>query len=203
MRKTLYGLSVLLLAACGAQDNHAKMSSSLSTEQKQAASRSVVSFFFDGCVDQQGSEKKVADWAITQGFALLDNEARQKAAVGLIEPDAAQVWQIQRNGSEILLSLSNNGCSVKAISADESTVRRLFMERVKQAKPGRSVHLRGDNHVAEPFAVSQLAYAWWQNGDSQETLLSVNTSPTDQSLAQAVLNYTRQPMQMQAGSISN
>lgn len=187
MRK-LWWLSILsVLAACGGEKP--------SEEALQNHAAQAVVWFFEGCAAHLGAAAGVAAWAQQQGFQPLNAAAVKKLPLGMIELDALNVWQAEKDGGRFYLStLPEQGCSVKAAEADEATVRSRFAERAEQGVSGVTVAKRADHYTASPFPFSQLVYAWYQTGQSTEILLTANTSPAKQVPAQASLSFNREPV---------
>ena len=100
----------------------------------------------------------------------------------------------ERNGAAFYLTAGAEGCGMKTPVADEAEVRRQFTELAEKGAAGQTVRLRADHYSPSPFPFSQLVYAWQQDNEAVETLLTANTSPSDHVPAQAALHFSRAPM---------
>lgn len=175
-----------LLAACGGKD--------ADPAARQAYGREAVQLFFQSCVAADGDAARVDAWAAQNGFKLLDAAAVKQLPLGMIELSAVHVWQAERNGAAFYLTSGAEGCGMKTPVADEAEVRRQFTELAEKGAAGQTVRLRADHYSPSPFPFSQLVYAWQQDNEAVETLLTANTSPSDHVPAQAALHFSRAPM---------
>lgn len=175
---TVTALSSLLLAACGSE--------SLTAEQKTERAETAVALFAEACVAHQGEPGKVAAWAQAKAQPLPENEQRA-LPLGIMETDAQAVWTLQRGGAVYYLSLASDSCSIKTERADDETVRTRFAALAAAPPQGMAQELRADRAVSSPFPFRQLSYAWRAAGSGEETVLSANTSPSEQLPVQAAL----------------
>lgn len=185
-QKALGFLLLPLLAGCGEQPSEQEL-----TRHAETA----VALFFQSCVHHFGVAAEVSTWARQNGFVPLDKAAQEKLPFGMIELDAQHVWQADKNGGVFYLStMPENGCSIKVLQADESTVRQRFAEWAEQGAAGLTVAKRADHYSASPFPFSRLVYAWYGQDRRNEILLAANTSPDTRIPAQASLSFNREPI---------
>lgn len=178
----------LLLAACGGE--------SLTAEQQTERAETAVALFAEACVAHQGQAEKVAAWAQANAQPLPENE-RRALPLGMMELDAQAVWTLQRGGAVYYLSLAPDSCSIKTERADDETVRARFAALAAAPPQGMVQELRADRAVGSPFPFRQLSYAWRAAGSGEETVLSANTSPSEQLPVQAALYLVRRTLNAQ------
>jgi len=176
----LLTLAVLsaLLAACGREE--------VPPEQMADRANAAAELFRQGCVAFDGAADKVRSFA--------DNETEEigRLPAGFVEPDALAVWKKTQDGADYYLSLTGDSCSVKTARADETLIRKQFMVLVENPPKGLNNELRTDQASESPIPIRQLSYAWRASGSSEETLLTVKTTPSDQLPVQAVFYLTHQ-----------
>ena len=132
----------------------------------------VVSILLAACGREEVPPKQMADRA---------NAAAELFRQGCVAFDGAYY-----------LSLTGDSCSVKTARADETLIRKQFMVLVENPPSGLNNELRTDQASESLIPIRQLSYAWRAPGSSEETLLTVKTTPSDQLPVQAVFYLTHQ-----------
>ena len=174
----------VLLAACGREE--------VPPEQMADRANAAAELFRQGCVAFDGAADKVRAFADNEKLTALNAEEIGRLPAGFIEPDALAVWKKTQDGADYYLSLTGDSCSVKTARADENLIRKQFMVLVENPPKGLNNELRTDQASESPIAIRQLSYAWRTPGSSEETLLTVKTTPSDQLPVQAVFYLTHQ-----------
>ena len=180
---TLAAFSVLL-AACGREE--------VPPEQMADRANAAAELFRQGCVAFDGAADKVRAFADNEKLTALNAEEIGRLPAGFIELDALAVWKKTQDGADYYLSLTGDSCSVKTARADETLIRKQFMVLVENPPKGLNSELRTDQASESPIPIRQLSYAWRASGSSEETLLTVKTTPSDQLPVQAVFYLTHQ-----------
>lgn len=182
----LLRLAVLsaLLAACGREE--------VPPEQMADRANAAAELFRQGCVAFDGAADKVRSFADNEKLTALNAEEIGRLPAGFVEPDALAVWKKTQDGADYYLSLTGGSCSVKTARADETLIRKQFMVLVENPPKGLNNELRTDQASESPIPIRQLSYAWRASGSSEETLLTVKTTPSDQLPVQAVFYLTHQ-----------
>ena len=179
---TLAVLSVFL-AACGREE--------VPPEQMADRANAATELFRQGCVAFDGAADKVRSFAENEKLTALSAEEIGRLPAGFVEPDALAVWKKTQDGADYYLSLTGDSCSVKTARADETLIRK-FMVLVENPPKGLNNELRTDQASESPVPIRQLSYAWRASGSSEETLLTIKTTPSDQLPVQAVFYLTHQ-----------
>ena len=174
----------VLLAACGREE--------VPPEQMADRANAAAELFRQGCVAFDGAADKVRAFADNEKLTALNAEEIGRLPAGFIEPDALAVWKKTQDGADYYLSLTGDSCSVKTARADETLIRKQFMVLVENPPKGLNNELRTDQASESPIPIRQLSYAWRASGSSEETLLTVKTTPSDQLPVQAVFYLTHQ-----------
>ena len=174
----------VLLAACGREE--------VPPEQMADRANEAAELFRQGCVAFDGAADKVRAFADNEKLTALNAEEIGRLPAGFIEPDALAVWKKTQDGADYYLSLTGDSCSVKTARADETLIRKQFMVLVENPPKGLNNELRTDQASESPIPIRQLSYAWRASGSSEETLLTVKTTPSDQLPVQAVFYLTHQ-----------
>ena len=174
----------VLLAACGREE--------VPPEQMADRANEAAELFRQGCVAFDGAADKVRAFADNEKLTALNAEEIGRLPAGFIEPDALAVWKKTQDGADYYLSLTGDSCSVKTARADENLIRKQFMVLVENPPKGLNNELRTDQASESPIPIRQLSYAWRASGSSEETLLTVKTTPSDQLPVQAVFYLTHQ-----------
>lgn len=174
----------VLLAACGREE--------VPPEQMADRANAAAELFRQGCVAFDGAADKVRAFADNEKLTALNAEEIGRLPAGFIEPDALAVWKKTQDGADYYLSLTGDSCSVKTARADENLIRKQFMVLVENPPKGLNNELRTDQASESPIPIRQLSYAWRVPGSSEETLLTVKTTPSDQLPVQAVFYLTHQ-----------
>ena len=174
----------VLLAACGREE--------VPPEQMADRANAAAELFRQGCVAFDGAADKVRAFADNEKLTALNAEEIGRLPTGFIEPDALAVWKKTQDGADYYLSLTGDSCSVKTARADENLIRKQFMVLVENPPKGLNNELRTDQASESPIPIRQLSYAWRASGSSEETLLTVKTTPSDQLPVQAVFYLTHQ-----------
>ena len=174
----------VLLAACGREE--------VPPEQMADRANAAAELFRQGCVAFDGAADKVRAFADNEKLTALNAEEIGRLPAGFVEPDALAVWKKTQDGADYYLSLTGDSCSVKTARADETLIRKQFMVLVENPPKGLNSELRTDQASESPIPIRQLSYAWRASGSSEETLLTVKTTPSDQLPVQAVFYLTHQ-----------
>ena len=174
----------VLLAACGREE--------VPPEQMADRANAAAELFRQGCVAFDGAADKVRAFADNEKLTALNAEEIGRLPAGFVEPDALAVWKKTQDGADYYLSLTGDSCSVKTARADETLIRKQFMVLVENPPKGLNNELRTDQASESPIPIRQLSYAWRASGSSEETLLTVKTTPSDQLPVQAVFYLTHQ-----------
>ena len=174
----------VLLAACGREE--------VPPEQMADRANAAAELFRQGCVAFDGAADKVRAFADNEKLTALNAEEIGRLPAGFIEPDALAVWKKTQDGADYYLSLTGDSCSVKTARADETLIRKQFMVLVENPPSGLNNELRTDQASESLIPIRQLSYAWRAPGSSEETLLTVKTTPSDQLPVQAVFYLTHQ-----------
>ncbi|WNU96186.1 hypothetical protein RSJ68_06820 [Neisseria sp. DTU_2020_1000833_1_SI_GRL_NUU_006] len=174
----------VLLTACGREE--------VPPEQMADRANAAAELFRQGCVAFDGAADKVRSFADNEKLTALNAEEIGRLPAGFVEPDALAVWKKTQDGADYYLSLTGDSCSVKTTRADETLIRKQFMVLVENPPKGLNNELRTDQASESPSPIRQLSYAWRTPGSSEETLLTVKTTPSDQLPVQAVFYLTHQ-----------
>ena len=161
-------------------------------EQMADRANAAAELFRQGCVAFDGAADRVRSFADNEKLTALNAEEIGRLPAGFIELDALAVWKKTQDGADYYLSLTGDSCSVKTARADETLIRKQFMVLVENPPKGLNSELRTDQASESPIPIRQLSYAWRASGSSEETLLTVKTTPSDQLPVQAVFYLTHQ-----------
>lgn len=186
MKPVIFGLAVVLLAACGRQQPNPEQAADYAAE--------AVRLFTQACAAHNGDTQQTAAWAAQHGLQPLDTTAVKQLPAGMMELEAQAVWQTERNGGVFYLSTGPASCSVKTAVADEAAARKAFALLAEGGETGAAAQLRFENSVSSPFPFRQLVYARLLPESGEEILLSANTSPSNLVPAQLVLHLARKPL---------
>lgn len=181
--RTLFPFALLALTACNG--------ASAPDPAKQAAAAEAVKLFAETCIAADGNPVQVAQWAAGSKIPAMTADELGKLPFGMMEVDLQQAWRVERGGTAFYLSTGAGACSVKTERADEAAARAQFSGLAGQGS--RQAVLRADNTTASPFPFKQLSYAWVTPQGNTETVLTANTSVSDQVPVQLALLLTHQP----------
>ena len=172
------------LSACGNEG--------VSPQNAADYAQNVTDLFRQSCVAADGDAALVGEFATANKLVLLSKKDIADLPAGMMDLEALSVWKKTENGADYYLSLTGDSCSVKTARADETLIRKQFMVLVENPPKGLNNELRTDQASESPIPIRQLSYAWRAQGSSEETLLTVKTTPSDQLPVQAVFYLTHQ-----------
>ncbi|WP_373741863.1 hypothetical protein [Neisseria sp.] len=192
--RILFPFALLALTACNG-------GASAPDPAKQTAATEAVKLFAETCIAADGNPARVAQWAAAANIPPMTADELGKLPFGMMEVDLQQAWRLERGGTAFYLSTGAGACSVKTERADEAAARAQFTALAGQNSGSRQTVLRADHTTSSPFPFKQLSYAWVMPQGDTETVLTANTSVSDQVPVQLALIFTHRPRA--AGSVTS